>query len=153
MPNIMPFAITAYNIIPGLLGVILTMTMVIITALALTREYERGTMENLLATPVKPLEVMLGKILPYIMVGYVQIALILLMAKWLFHVPMEGSLILLFVLCFPFIAANLSLGLTFSSLASNQLQAVQSAMFFFYLRCCYPVLCFLFVACQNGPNG
>lgn len=126
-----PLAITAYNIVPGLLGVVLTMTMVIITALAITREYERGTMENLLATPVKPLEVMVGKILPYIIVGYIQVTLILLMSKVLFGVPMQGSIALLLVLCLPFIAANLVMGLTFSTLASNQLQAVQSAMFFF----------------------
>ena len=126
-----PLAITAYNIVPGLLGVVLTMTLVIITALAITREYERGTMENLLATPLKPLEVMVGKILPYIMVGYVQILLILMMAKFVFGVPMQGSIVLLLILCLPFIAANLSMGLTFSTLATNQLQAVQGAMFFF----------------------
>ena len=126
-----PLAITAYNIVPGLLGVVLTMTHVIITALAITREYARGTMENLLATPLKPLEVMIGKILPYIIMGYVQIILILLMAKFVFEVPMQGSILLLLLLCLPFIAANLSMGLTFSTLASNQLQAVQSAMFFF----------------------
>lgn len=126
-----PLAITAYNIVPGLLGVVLTMTLVMITALAITREYERGTMENLLAMPIKPLEVMLGKIIPYLMVGYVQVILILLFAKFLFGVPMTGSILLLLVLCFPFIVANLAMGLTFSTLASNQLQAVQSAMFFF----------------------
>lgn len=126
-----PQAITAYNIVPGLLGVVLTMTLVIITALAITREYERGTMENLLATPAKPLEVMIGKILPYIIVGYVQIIIILIVAKWIFGVPMQGSILLLLILCLPFIAANLAMGLTFSTLATNQLQAVQSAMFFF----------------------
>lgn len=126
-----PLAVTAYNIVPGLLGVVLTMTMVVITALAITREYERGTMENLLATPLRPFEVMIGKIVPYIIVGYVQIALILLMARYLFGVPMQGSVLLLLVLCLPFIAANLAMGLTFSTVASNQLQAVQSAMFFF----------------------
>ena len=126
-----PLAITAINIVPGLLGVVLTMTMVIITALAITREYERGTMENLLATPLKPMEVMVGKIVPYIIVGYIQVLLILVMAKVLFAVPMENSVILLLILCLPFIAANLAMGLTFSTLATNQLQAVQSAMFFF----------------------
>ena len=126
-----PLAITAYNIIPGLLGVVLTMTLVIITALAITREYERGTMENLLATPLKPLEVMVGKIVPYIIVGYVQILLILMMARLLFGVPMQGSILLLLILCLPFIAANLAMGLTFSTLATNQLQAMQGAMFFF----------------------
>ena len=126
-----PLAITAYNIVPGLLGVVLTMTMVVITALAITREFERGTMENLLAMPLKPIEVMVGKIVPYIIVGYVQISLILIMAKFLFGVPMLGSIVLLLILCLPFIAANLAMGLTFSTLASNQLQAMQSAMFFF----------------------
>jgi ABC-2 type transport system permease protein len=126
-----PLAITAFNIVPGLLGVVLTMTLVVITALAITREYERGTMENLLATPLKPLEVMLGKMLPYIIVGYFQIVLILFMAKFVFGVPMQGSVLLLLLLCLPFIAASLSVGLTFSTLASNQLQAMQSAMFFF----------------------
>ena len=126
-----PLAITAYNIVPGLLGVVLTMTLVIITALAITREYERGTMENLLATPLQPLEVMIGKIVPYIFVGYIQVLLILGFAKYLFGVPMQGSVVLLLILCLPFIAANLAMGLTFSTLASNQLQAVQSAMFFF----------------------
>lgn len=126
-----PLAITAYNIVPGLLGVVLTMTMVMITALAITREYERGTMEGLLATPLRPLEVMVGKFLPYVIVGYIQVILILFMAKVLFHVPMQGSVLLLFILCLPFIAANLAIGLTFSTLASNQLQAVQGAMFFF----------------------
>lgn len=126
-----PLAITAYNVVPGLLGVVLTMTLVVITALAITREYERGTMENLLATPLKPLEVMVGKIVPYIIVGYLQIFLILFVARFLFGVPMEGSVILLLILCLPYIAANLAMGLTFSTLASNQLQAMQSAMFFF----------------------
>jgi ABC-2 type transport system permease protein len=126
-----PLAITAYNIVPGLLGVVLTMTMVIITALAITKEYELGTMENLLATPLRPLEVMIGKIFPYIIVGYVQIILILFMAKFVFGVPMQGSIFLLLLLCFPYIAANLAVGLTFSTIASNQLQAMQSAMFFF----------------------
>ena len=126
-----PLAITSYNVVPGLLGVVLTMTLVVITALAITREYERGTMENLLATPLKPLEVMVGKIVPYIIVGYLQILLILFVAKFLFHIPMEGSVLLLLILCLPYIAANLAMGLTFSTLASNQLQAMQSAMFFF----------------------
>ncbi len=126
-----PLAITAYNIVPGLLGVVLTMTMVIITALAITREFERGTMENLLSTPLKPLEVMVGKIFPYIVVGYMQVSLILMCAYFIFGVPMQGSVLLLLLLCLPYIAANLSVVLTFSTLATNQLQAVQSAMFFF----------------------
>ena len=126
-----PLAITAYNIVPGLLGVVLTMTMVVVTALIITRENERGTMETLLSTPLKPLEVMAGKLIPFVMVGFIQVLLILLMAKLLFSVPTQGSILLLLVFTLPFIAANLSVGLTFSTLASNQLQAVQSAMFFF----------------------
>ncbi len=126
-----PENITQYNIVPGLMGVVLTMTMVIITALAITRERERGTMENLLATPVRPFEVMAGKILPYIVVGYIQVTLILLAARFLFQVPMVGSLALLYVVALFFIAANLAVGITFSTLAQNQLQAVQMAFFFF----------------------
>jgi ABC-2 type transport system permease protein len=105
------------------------MTMVMMTALAMTRE--RGTMENLLATPVRPLEVMVGKILPYIAVGYVQVTIILIAAKLLFAVPMEGSLALLSLALIVFIAANLAVGFTFSTLARNQLQAMQMAFFFF----------------------
>jgi ABC-2 type transport system permease protein len=126
-----PEAITQYNIVPGLMGVVLTMTLVIITSLAITRERERGTMENLLITPVRPVEVLLGKILPYIIVGYIQMALIILAASLLFHVPINGSLPLLFVVSFPFIAANLGVGITFSTIAQNQLQAVQMSFFFF----------------------
>jgi len=126
-----PENITQYNVVPGLMGVVLTMTMVIITALAITRERERGTMENLLATPVRPLEVMSGKILPYIAVGYVQVTLIVLAAKYVFAVPMVGSLPLLYAVAILFIAANLAMGITFSTLAKNQLQAVQMAFFFF----------------------
>jgi ABC-2 type transport system permease protein len=126
-----PENITQYNIVPGLMGVVLTMTMVIITALAITREQERGTMENLLATPVRPLEVMVGKILPYIAVGYIQVTLILLAARFIFGVPMLGSLVLLYAVALLFIAANLAVGITFSTLARNQLQAVQMAVFFF----------------------
>lgn len=126
-----PENITQYNIVPGLMGVVLTMTMVVITALAITRERERGTMENLLATPVRPFEVMAGKILPYIAVGYVQVTLILLAANFIFHVPMTGSFALLYAVSLLFIAANLAVGITFSTLARNQLQAVQMAFFFF----------------------
>jgi ABC-2 type transport system permease protein len=126
-----PENITQYNVVPGLMGVVLTMTMVIITGLAITRERERGTMENLLATPVRPFEVMLGKILPYIAVGYIQVSLILIAAKYLFDVPMVGSLVLLYVVSLLFIAANLAMGITLSTLAKNQLQAVQMAFFFF----------------------
>jgi len=126
-----PEGLTQYNVVPGLMGVVLTMTMVIITALAITRERERGTMENLLSTPVRPFEVMTGKILPYIAVGYIQVTLILIAARWLFDVPMVGSLLLLYVLTILFIAANLAVGITFSTVAKNQLQAVQMAFFFF----------------------
>jgi ABC-2 type transport system permease protein len=126
-----PENITQYNVVPGLMGVVLTMTMIIITALAITRERERGTMENLLATPVRPFEVMAGKILPYIVVGYVQLTLILLAAAFLFNVPLVGSIPLVYAITFVFIAANLAVGITFSTLAQNQLQAVQMAFFFF----------------------
>ncbi len=126
-----PEAKTQYNIVPGLMGVVLTMTLVIITSLAITRERERGTMENLLCTPVRPIEVMVGKIVPYILVGYIQMALIVVAARYLFQVPMVGSLPLLFAVSLFFIAANLSVGLTFSTLAQNQLQAVQMSFFFF----------------------
>jgi ABC-2 type transport system permease protein len=126
-----PENITQYNVVPGLMGVVLTMTMVIITGLAITRERERGTMENLLATPVRPFEVMVGKILPFILVGYIQVTLILLAARFIFGVPMVGSLLLLYPVALLFIAANLAVGITFSTLAKNQLQAVQMAFFFF----------------------
>ena len=126
-----PDAIAQYNVVPGLMGVILTMTMVMMTSLAVTRERERGTMENLLAMPVRPLEVMLGKILPYILVGYVQVTLILAAAALVFHVPMQGSLVLLSAVLVLFIAANLAVGFTFSTVAHNQLQAMQMSFFFF----------------------
>ena len=126
-----PEGITAYNIVPGLMGVVLTMTMVMMTALAMTRERERGTMENLLATPVRPFEVMAGKIVPYILIGYVQVVVILVAARALFQVPMVGSLALLSALLVLFIAANLAVGFTFSTLARNQLQAMQMTFFFF----------------------
>jgi ABC-2 type transport system permease protein len=126
-----PEAVTQYNIVPGLMGVILTLTLTMITSLAITRERERGTMENLLSTPVRPLEVMLGKIVPYILVGYIQMALIILAARFLFGVPLRGSVAPVFVLSLVFIAANLSVGVTLSTLAKNQLQAVQMSVFFF----------------------
>jgi ABC-2 type transport system permease protein len=126
-----PENISQYNIVPGLMGVMLTMTMIIITGLAITRERERGTMENLLSTPVHPAEVIVGKIVPYIIVGYVQVFLVLLAAKFLFDVPMLGSVSLLCVLVLLFIVANLAVGITFSTVAKNQLQAVQMAFFFF----------------------
>ena len=126
-----PENVTQYNVVPGLMGVVLTMTMIIITSLAITRERERGTMENLLATPMRPLEVMAGKILPYILVGYVQVTLILIAARYLFQVPMVGDLFLIYGVVLLFIAANLAVGITFSTLAQNQLQAMQMAFFFF----------------------
>lgn len=126
-----PEGISQYNIVPGLMGVVLTMTMVMITGLAITRERERGTMENLLSMPTRPLEVLLGKIIPYIFVGYIQVGLILTAARFLFHVPMTGSIPLLLLTSLVFIAANLAMGITFSTLAKNQLQAVQMTFFFF----------------------
>lgn len=126
-----PEGITQYNVVPGLLGVILTMTMVFITSLAVTRERERGTMENLLATPLRPGEIMIGKIIPYILIGYVQIILILVGARYLFNVPIVGDLGMLLAVSLVFIFANLAVGMTFSSLARNQLQAVQLSIFFF----------------------
>jgi ABC-2 type transport system permease protein len=123
--------ITQYNIVPGLMGVILTMTMIMITGLAITRERERGTMENLLAMPTRPAEVLIGKITPYIMIGYIQVAVILVAARLLFHVPMLGSIPLLLVVALVFIAANLAMGITFSTIAKNQLQAMQMTFFVF----------------------
>ena len=122
---------TQVNVVPGLLGIILTMTMVFITSLAVTREKERGTMETLLSTPVMPLEVMTGKIVPYIVVGYVQITLVLALAGTLFDISISGSVPLLYLIAFFFITANLAVGVTISTLAKNQLQAVQMSVFFF----------------------
>ena len=126
-----PEGLSRYNIVPGLIGTILTMTMVMLTSLAMTRERERGTMENLLATPVRPLEVMVGKILPYVALGYVQLSVIMGAAWLLFEVPMTGSLTLLMALIGVFMLANLGVGFTFSTLARNQLQAMQMTFFFF----------------------
>jgi len=126
-----PEAITQLNIVPGLMGVILTMTMVMITAVAVTRERERGTMENLLATPALPTEVMVGKVLPYIIVGYLQAIVVLLAADLLFAIPFEGNVLLLLFAAMPFIAANLAVGLAMSTLAKNQLQSIQMTTFFF----------------------
>jgi ABC-2 type transport system permease protein len=126
-----PDANTQYNIVPGLMGVILTMTMVIVTGLAITRERERGTMENLLAMPTRPAEVLIGKIVPYILVGYVQVGLILLASRFLFDVPIYGNLLLLLAATLLFILANLAVGITFSTLVKNQLQAMQMSFFFF----------------------
>jgi len=126
-----PAAVSQLNIVPGLLGTILTLTMLIFTALSVTRETERGTMENLLSMPIRPLEIMLGKITPYIGIGFLQASLIVVAAVVLFGVPVLGSFGLLAVLSTLFIATNLSIGYTFSTLAQNQLQAIQMAMMYF----------------------
>ncbi|CAB3796519.1 putative multidrug ABC transporter permease YbhS [Paraburkholderia caffeinitolerans] len=126
-----PEGITQYNVVPGLMGVILTLTMVMMTGLAITRERERGTMENLLAMPVLPIEVMTGKIVPYVAIGLVQATIIVVAARFVFGVPFEGSLVALYLSALLFIAANLTVGITLSSLAQNQLQAMQLAVFYF----------------------
>lgn len=126
-----PESITQYNVVPGLMGVILTMTMVMMTGLAITRERERGTMENLLATPVLPLEVTSGKIIPYVAIGMLQVTIILLAARYVFHVPVLGSPLLLYFCALLFIAASLCVGIMLSSLAQNQLQGVQLTFFWF----------------------
>jgi ABC-2 type transport system permease protein len=126
-----PAASTALNIVPGLVGTILTMTMLIFTALSVTREIERGTMESLLAMPITPVEMMLGKIIPYVLVGFLQAALILGLGVGIFGVPIFGSITLLAVLSTLFITANLAIGYTFSTIAENQLQAMQMSMMFF----------------------
>ena len=130
-PKYNPEGITQYNIVPGLLGVVLTMTLIMITAMAMTREAERGTIENLLAMPARPIEVMIGKITPYILVGAVQAAVVLLMARLIFGVPFigEGWILLLGVAVF--VLANLALGFTFSTVAQSQMQAMQLTLFFF----------------------
>ena len=126
-----PAQVSALNIVPGLLGTILTLTMLIFTALSVTREVERGTMENLLSMPIDPLEIMLGKITPYIVIGFLQATLIVAAAVFLFKVPLLGDVSLLAALSTLFIATNLSVGYTFSTLAQNQLQAIQMAMMYF----------------------
>lgn len=126
-----PESITQYNVVPGLMGVILTLTMVLMTGLAITRERERGTMENLLAMPATPIEVMSGKLIPYIGIGLIQATIILLAARYVFQVPFFGSVTAVYLSAMLFIAANLTVGITFSSVARNQLQAVQLGIFFF----------------------
>lgn len=126
-----PAGETQLNVVPGLLGTILTMTMLIFTSLSVTREIERGTMESLLAMPIQPLEIMLGKISPYIIVGFIQAAIILILGVLAFHVPIEGSLLLLAGLTTLFVTTNLSVGYTFSTISHNQLQAVQLSMMWF----------------------
>lgn len=121
---------TAVFIVPGLVGVILTMTMVMLTAMAIARERERGTLEQLIVSPVKNIELIVGKILPYVIIGYVQMTLILAFGHIVFDVPIVGSALLLYALAFVFIAANLALGLFFSTLAKTQQQAMQMSFFF-----------------------
>jgi ABC-2 type transport system permease protein len=126
-----PEGITQYNVVPGLMGVILTMTLVMMTGLAMTRERERGTMENLLSTPALPVEVVTGKIVPYVAIGLIQATIILAATRFVFHVPFVGSPIAIYLAALLFIAANLTVGITLSSLAQNQLQAVQLTLFYF----------------------
>ncbi len=126
-----PAGETRLNIVPGLMGTILTLTMLIFTALSVTREIERGTMETLLAMPVGPVEIMAGKIAPYLVVGGIQMAIILGAGWLMFGVPVEGSLLLLVGLTLLFILANLAVGYTFSTIAQSQLQAMQMSFFFF----------------------
>ncbi len=124
-----PEQITALNVVPGLICTVLMMSTLVLTTLAITRERERGTMENLLAMPVRPIEVMLAKIVPYIGIGYLQVLVILLMSVYLFHLPIHGSVSLLLIVLGLFIASNLALGITFSTVATNQMQAQQLAQF------------------------
>ncbi|KJC39732.1 mannose-1-phosphate guanyltransferase [Bradyrhizobium sp. LTSP849] len=126
-----PAAVSSLNIVPGLVGTILTMTMLIFTALSVTREVERGTMESLLSMPIKPVEVMFGKIIPYVLVGFVQAFLIISIGVFLFGVPVLGNLFLLALLSTLFITANLAIGYTISTVVQNQLQAMQMSMMFF----------------------
>ncbi|HEY2533820.1 MAG TPA: ABC transporter permease [Xanthobacteraceae bacterium] len=124
-----PEQLTVLNIVPGLICIVLTMSTLLITTLSITRERERGTMENLMAMPVRPIEIMLAKIVPYILIGYLQVLLILAVSALVFQLPVRGSILLLLVALGLFIASNLALGLTFSTLASNQMQAQQLAQF------------------------
>jgi ABC-2 type transport system permease protein len=126
-----PAASSRLNIVPGLVGTILTMTMLIFTALSVTREIERGTMESLLSMPIRPVEIMLGKIVPYVLVGFVQASLIIGIGVLVFGVPVLGSLLILALLSTLFITTNLSIGYTFSTIVQNQLQAMQLSMMFF----------------------
>ncbi|HEX3398272.1 MAG TPA: ABC transporter permease [Steroidobacteraceae bacterium] len=126
-----PEGITQYNIVPGLMGVVLSLTLVMMTGLAITRERERGTMENLLAMPVRPIEVISGKMVPYIFIGLIQATIILLAGRYVFRVPFEGGVATIYLAALLFIAANLAVGITLSSLAQNQLQAMQLAVFYF----------------------
>lgn len=126
-----PEGITQYNIIPGLMGVILTITLVMMTGLTIVRERERGTLENLLAMPVEPIEVVSGKVIPYIFIGIIQAIIIVLAAVFVYHVPFIGSIVALFVAVMLFISCNLVIGVTFSSFATNQMQSIQMTQFYF----------------------
>lgn len=124
-----PAGITQYNIIPGLLGIIVAMTMTMITAVAITREKERGTMENLLAMPIKPIEMMIGKVSPYVIIGYVQSCVVLIASEFVFDIPMAGSYLVLFAAVTLYIIVNLLIGFLFSSIAQTQMQALQMTFF------------------------
>jgi len=126
-----PSAITQYNIVPGLLGVVLTMTFVMVASMALTRERELGTMETLLSTPLIPMEVIIGKSIPFLVVGYLQVLIILFITRVFYQVPFVGSLFILLLITLPFILANLFVGIFFSTLAKTQLEASQISIFFF----------------------
>lgn len=121
---------SAFNIVPGLIGVLLTITMVMLTSTAITSEFESGTMEMLLSTPLTPTEIILGKLIPYIVLGYLQLTSILIFGRLLIHIPMEGSLFLLYLAAAPFIIANLMVGMIFSTIATTPMQATQLSMFF-----------------------
>jgi ABC-type multidrug transport system permease subunit len=124
-----PEQLTVLNVVPGLVCVVLMMSTLFVTTLSITRERERGTMENLLAMPVRPIEVMLAKIVPYVFIGYLQVLVILLVSTFVFALPIRGSLPLLLLALGLFIASNLALGITFSTVAANQMQATQLAQF------------------------
>ena len=126
-----PTIITQYNIVPGLLGTLLTLTFVMVASMALTREREQGTLESLLSTPIRPIEVIIGKAVPFVVVGYLQFTLIYLIATLFFGVPMRGNIFLLFAIALPFIFANLAVGIMISTIAKTQLEASQTSVFFF----------------------
>lgn len=147
-----PEVITQYNIVPGLIATILTMTLVMVAAMALTKEQEQGTLESLLMTPVSPFEVIISKVMPYLVVGYLQVIIIVAMAIYLFSVPMLGNVFLLLLVTLPFILANLFVGMTISTMSTSQLQASQMSTFFFYLPCSYLGLRFHFKVCHGGRN-
>lgn len=130
-PKYNPEAITQYNIVPGLLSGILSLTLVILTALAIVRERENGTMEIMLTTPLRPTEIILGKMIPYVIIAYIQAIIILLLSYYLFNIPIFGSVTLLLATCFPFILCNLVLGIAFSTISKSQLEATQLTIFYF----------------------